>query len=621
MATKLGSLLIELGLDSAKFRSGTRKAQREMSSFQRSVTGGANLVKGALAGMVSALSVDMFAQVIKSGLDYASSLGEVAQQLGVTTRTLQEYRYAATQVGLTQEEMDASLARLTRSMGQAAAGSKAQAEAFASLGIDIRAFVASGRDAGDLLPLIADGLKGMSSAAQRAAIETAIFGKAGQKLETLLSGGASEINNLRDAAHRLGVVLSDQQIQNADEAADKLAAVQTVLQARIAGVVADNSTAIIDLANSLATLASMAIQAASAWQRYTQAQGNGVGGWISTVARHLSPAALISQVGEAAINGPAQSSDPYRRLLANSGTPEWMRRRAPTPTPIAPIVSSGGGGRRSSGLSDAARETSRAAEDARRALSDLLDELNPVAAKQREFTQNMTLLNNALRSGQLTVDQHRLAVEQLRREYANFGEGIVDWRDVLGDVSNDVSLEVPATEQILSGLADHWDSQAERMQAAAERQQQALFDMLGSIRNFANSLKSGDILGIIEGVFGLLESIGSMRSGGINIGGLKFGNGAFSRIPRFAGGTNFAPGGLAWVGERGPELLNLPRGASVTPNHALKGMTSPQVQIVPSPYFDVVVDGRVMRAAPGIAAAGSQGAQIAMARRGTRRLA
>ena len=34
-------------------------------------------------------------------------------------------------------------------------------------------------------------------------------------------------------------------------------------------------------------------------------------------------------------------------------------------------------------------------------------------------------------------------------------------------------------------------------------------------------------------------------------------------INRFAKGTPFAPGGMALVGERGAELVNLPRGASV----------------------------------------------------------
>lgn len=41
-------------------------------------------------------------------------------------------------------------------------------------------------------------------------------------------------------------------------------------------------------------------------------------------------------------------------------------------------------------------------------------------------------------------------------------------------------------------------------------------------------------------------------------------------IPHFANGGT-APGGLAVVGERGPELVNLPRGAEVVPNHQLRG--------------------------------------------------
>lgn len=47
-------------------------------------------------------------------------------------------------------------------------------------------------------------------------------------------------------------------------------------------------------------------------------------------------------------------------------------------------------------------------------------------------------------------------------------------------------------------------------------------------------------------------------------------SGAF---PGFASGTSFAPGGLAVVGESGPELVNLPRGSQVIPNQQLGGIT------------------------------------------------
>jgi len=50
------------------------------------------------------------------------------------------------------------------------------------------------------------------------------------------------------------------------------------------------------------------------------------------------------------------------------------------------------------------------------------------------------------------------------------------------------------------------------------------------------------------------------------LGGIFSGPAGAGGIQRFAGGTSNAPGGWAWVGEQGPELVNLPRGAQVIPN-------------------------------------------------------
>src|SRR5690606_26888393 len=51
-------------------------------------------------------------------------------------------------------------------------------------------------------------------------------------------------------------------------------------------------------------------------------------------------------------------------------------------------------------------------------------------------------------------------------------------------------------------------------------------------------------------------------------------NALFGGVPGFATGTRFAPGGLALVGERGPELINLPRGSRVFPNGQTRDMLS-----------------------------------------------
>jgi chromosome segregation ATPase len=45
-------------------------------------------------------------------------------------------------------------------------------------------------------------------------------------------------------------------------------------------------------------------------------------------------------------------------------------------------------------------------------------------------------------------------------------------------------------------------------------------------------------------------------------------------IPQFAQGTNFAPGGAALVGERGPELVTLPQGSRVIPNNEVNNVST-----------------------------------------------
>lgn len=247
----IGALRVTLGLDSAQFEAGSKRARQaaksDVSAIQREFDR-LKTIGSSLAGIWAS------SEIIAAGkraLEYASSLGEVAQQLGVSTKELQQYRYAASQAGVSQEEMDKGLAKLTRTIGEAKAGGKAQATTFRELGVAIQD--ANGRvySAGEVIPKLADALSKIKDPATRARVEVDLFGKAGQKLDTLLSGGSAAVNELRDAAQRLGVVLSDDQIQKADETADKLAAVKMVLESRIAGVVSDNADAILKIGDAL----------------------------------------------------------------------------------------------------------------------------------------------------------------------------------------------------------------------------------------------------------------------------------------------------------------------------------------------------------------------------------
>jgi hypothetical protein len=62
----------------------------------------------------------------------------------------------------------------------------------------------------------------------------------------------------------------------------------------------------------------------------------------------------------------------------------------------------------------------------------------------------------------------------------------------------------------------------------------------------------------------------SLQASGSGSFGSFGGGGGDEDVDGFAGGTDSAPGGFAWVGEQGPELLNLPGGSSVTPAAAVR---------------------------------------------------
>lgn len=311
MNALIGALRVSLSAETAQFEAGMKRAQRTAnqtrSQFQKAFGGLGGIVKAGFAGVVTGLSIGLITQGVKAALDYAGSLKEVSQQLGVTTKDLQVFRYAAGQLGVSQNELERGLQRLTVTLGKVEAGAKAPAKALAAIGIS--ADQLKGKDTGEAFRVIADGLEKVTDRSQRAAVEVALFGREGAKLDTLLSGGSAQINELSLAAEKLGIVLSDEQIQRADDTADKLDALKTVLSARVAGVVADNADSIYKLADSLIYLVAQAGDAIGKinelWRTFAINRARQVAAFptLNKVLFGTKGSAAILRAGAAAIRG------------------------------------------------------------------------------------------------------------------------------------------------------------------------------------------------------------------------------------------------------------------------------------------------------------------------------
>jgi hypothetical protein len=306
MSSLIGALRVSLGLDTANFEQGAAKSRKtadRTAGYIRTRFGSVGAsIKSSLAGLAAGITAGAVLAAGKAALEYAASLGELAETLGVTTKDLQEFSYAAGQVGVSQETLEAGLQKLTISMGKAQLGAREQVKAFNAIGISVDDL--KGKDAGEVFRLIAEKLQTVEDRSKRAAVEVALFGKAGAKLDNLLSGAEGSLNDLSAAAEKLGIVLSDEQIQNADKTADKIEALETVLKAKIAGVVADNASAIYNFASSIANLASDILTLMGAVSQMASRAPN----WAKTIAGAVAVNPLISGAASLARgSGGAQS--------------------------------------------------------------------------------------------------------------------------------------------------------------------------------------------------------------------------------------------------------------------------------------------------------------------------
>lgn len=181
------------------------------------------------------------------------------------------------------------------------------------------------------------------------------------------------------------------------------------------------------------------------------------------------------------------------------------------------------------------------------------------------------------------------------------------------DYFKELRERTAATAQAVGEIKKSWES-------AGTAAVQMTNDSLNALSNLANSIKSGGILDVVRGVFGVLGALGGS---GVIKGDIGKFFGAFAGF-RESGGPVSA--GRAYVvGEKRPELFVPDRSGYIIPsigNEASAGRV--RVEVVPSPYFNAVVDGRAQAAAAPIAmraaSAGSSDAQQAMARRGKNRI-
>lgn len=141
------------------------------------------------------------------------TLGEIytaSLRLNTSVEFLQEWRYAMVQTGEDARVVDATLGRFAVKLGQLTTSPAGELRQKLSLFGFTEADIQQMRTIEDALPVIADRIRDLGTAAQDAALLEALGLK---EMQPLLQQGADAINNLRQQARDMGIVLDEEVIR------------------------------------------------------------------------------------------------------------------------------------------------------------------------------------------------------------------------------------------------------------------------------------------------------------------------------------------------------------------------------------------------------------------------
>lgn len=252
----IGNLRATLGLDSAEFDAGAKKAQRTLSGLKSSLVGFA-------AGVTSALSLSAIGAVVKSSIDHMDELGKAAQKIGIPVEELSKLEYAAQLADVGLGELTSNVGRFSKAIAEVAGGGKNDAGA-ALKALGISAVTAQGqlRPTTDILADVAAKFAGLQDGAGKTALAMALFGKSGADMIPFLNGGREAIAGAAAEAQQFGIVVSGPAAQAAEEFNDNLTRLQSagqgmvqVVAAELLPILADLSGQMVDAAKSADTMA------------------------------------------------------------------------------------------------------------------------------------------------------------------------------------------------------------------------------------------------------------------------------------------------------------------------------------------------------------------------------
>lgn len=251
MAVEIGALRALLSLDSAAFEKGAKRAQASMGKLERRLAQTGRRLKRfgrEMSMRVTAPLAALSTAAVATSLKLVDSQAKFAQSLDTTVVSVQNLTRASELAGISQEDLNGSLRRMTRRISLAEQGTGAAVDAFKQLNL-------SASDLADLpvderVNLINQRIREMIPAAEQAGVASKVFGdKSGLAMLRL---DPSTLARASDEVLRFGAAMSEVAADDIEAANDALSMVGLAMRGLANQLTASLAPAVKTVADAIA---------------------------------------------------------------------------------------------------------------------------------------------------------------------------------------------------------------------------------------------------------------------------------------------------------------------------------------------------------------------------------
>ena len=568
--TQIGAISVSLGMNSAEFSKGIARADKKLDKFGRRMGQLGKVVAAAFAGITAAAGAGF-----KKLANDADAMAKSAQQIGVPIEELTALAHAADLSGVSFERFKTGLGQFSRTLSDSLDGlSSVGVQAFEKFGIAIKDSQGEMRSTVDLLADVADRFQAMPDGALKTAAAMNLFGRAGRDMIPLLNQGASGIRAMTDEAERLGLVISGETGRAAEQFNDNLT--------RISGVLRGVANRIFEkVVPSVSHLSNLFVRAATQGGLFDSVVV-GIAGAFNALTRAL---VFVIENFKTLVQ--------LLQIFIAVKFITYLSNLALTMVMFARSV-------RTAGLAMAAFAAIKRISG--KGLAFMVGLLALASGNLDTLTSQLERLGNKVASmfPADTFDGMKKMFEPIS------DQDLAKWDQTFDNLMlvEQSARGAAAASSQLAGVMSGAVATGATKAASSLKKVKDEADKIDPVTNQLQSTFGSWIDSALNGTFKLKDALADLSKQLIKMfanralsslfGG--FGGGGFA-IPGFANGTNFAPGGLSLVGERGPELVNLPRGSRVTPaaqtRNMMNGTQGVRVEIgVNDDRFNAYVDDR-----------------------------